>query len=67
MRAMLLPYRPVMAGDRTFIDEAGVRWVVDYKTTNRPDEMPLDAFLADQAEKYQKQLHIYATLFNHLS
>ena len=52
--------------DRTFVDGSGVRWVVDYKTSNRPDEMPLETFLTDEVDKYHKQLQLYATLLKAL-
>lgn len=45
--------------DRTFIDDTGVRWIIDYKTTtfSRQD---LDHFLAKEQEKYLEKMHKYA-------
>ena len=51
--------------DRTFVDESGTRWIVDYKTSvNDNDNM--DAFIQKQTEKYQPQLQRYGELFNQL-
>lgn len=48
--------------DRTFIDENGMRWIIDYKTAE-PQEVSLDAFLQHQQERYRKQLENYAKAF----
>ncbi|WEJ62067.1 UvrD-helicase domain-containing protein [Thiomicrorhabdus lithotrophica] len=48
--------------DRTFIDDEGVRWIVDYKTSVNDDEK-VDTFIAYQTEKYQSQLERYGQLF----
>jgi ATP-dependent helicase/nuclease subunit A len=51
--------------DRIFVDEAGTRWVVDFKTS--PHEGgDLDAFLALQARRYAPQLARYADLAREL-
>jgi ATP-dependent exoDNAse (exonuclease V) beta subunit len=47
--------------DRTFV-EAGVRWIIDYKTTGITDNASFDMFVS-AAEVYRKQLEDYATLF----
>ena len=47
--------------DRTFVDEDGVRWIIDYKTgTHRGGSM--DEFLDREQERYQDQLEAYAVL-----
>ena len=51
--------------DRTFIDDNGVRWIVDYKTSVS-DDNNIDSFIAKQVEKYQPQLQRYGLLFNQL-
>lgn len=51
--------------DRTFVDEAGVRWVVDYKT-GRHDGTGLDAFLDNEVERYRARLERYACYFRAL-
>jgi ATP-dependent exoDNAse (exonuclease V) beta subunit len=47
--------------DRTFID-SGVRWIVDYKTTELSATASIDD-LHSAAESHRKQLDSYATLF----
>lgn len=48
--------------DRTFIDEQGVRWIVDYKTSTHQGA-GRDDFLIEQKQHYQEQLENYASLF----
>jgi len=47
--------------DRTFVDD-GVRWIIDYKTTELPADASTEA-LQLAAEAYRKQLEGYAALF----
>lgn len=47
--------------DRTFIDAAGTRWIVDYKTS-RHEGAGLEAFLDSEQERYRPQLERYAAL-----
>jgi ATP-dependent exoDNAse (exonuclease V) beta subunit len=47
--------------DRTFIDEAGTRWVVDFKTS-RHEGSDLEAFLDAEVERYRSQLERNVTL-----
>jgi ATP-dependent exoDNAse (exonuclease V) beta subunit len=47
--------------DRSFIDDDGVRWVIDYKTSQHAGGS-LDAFLDREVERYRPQLHRYAQL-----
>ncbi|MBM3350851.1 MAG: DNA helicase [Betaproteobacteria bacterium] len=49
--------------DRTFV-ENHIRWVIDYKTTDLPENMS-DAALQLAAEGHRKQLAAYAALFTH--
>ncbi|MFT5450776.1 MAG: ATP-dependent helicase/nuclease subunit A [Enterobacterales bacterium] len=51
--------------DRSFIDEKGVRWIVDYKTSSHLGS-GRDDFLMDQKQQYLEQLENYASLFNQL-
>jgi len=51
--------------DRTLIDEHGVRWIVDYKTSTHAGA-GLKAFLDSEQERYRGQLERYATLVRHL-
>ena len=56
--------------DRTFVDNAGVRWIVDYKTSiyeGRVDnDKALELFIQQQIEYYQPQLERYGRLFAEL-
>ena len=45
--------------DRTFIDDDGARWIIDYKTST-PTEKTTQDFLNQEAEKYSGQLSEYA-------
>ncbi|NGP54663.1 UvrD-helicase domain-containing protein [Thioalkalivibrio sp. XN8] len=47
--------------DRSFIDEAGVLWIVDYKA-GRHEGGNLEAFLDREQERYRAQLERYARL-----
>jgi len=47
--------------DRSFIDENGVRWIIDYKTSQHSGG-GLDEFLEREVERYRPQLHRYAML-----
>lgn len=47
--------------DRSFVDNDGVRWIVDYKT-GRHEGAERAAFLAREAERYRPQLRRYVRL-----
>lgn len=47
--------------DRTFVDDDGVRWIVDYKTAFH-EGAGLEEFLGGQVESYRAQLERYARL-----
>lgn len=47
--------------DRTFIDNEGTRWIVDYKNS-RHEGPDLDAFLDQERQRYTGQMVRYATL-----
>ncbi len=51
--------------DRTFIDEDGVRWIIDYKTS-RHEGGDREEFLDRERERYGGQLARYARLFQDL-
>ncbi len=51
--------------DRTFIDEEGVRWIIDYKTS-RHEGADREEFLDRERERYSGQLAHYARLFQDL-
>lgn len=48
--------------DRTFVDELGIRWIVDFKTS--PLRGDADKFADAQVEKYREQLVRYARVLN---
>ncbi|HEY6280908.1 MAG TPA: UvrD-helicase domain-containing protein [Burkholderiales bacterium] len=54
-----------VAIDRTFVDENGVRWIVDYKTGTH-EGGDLEEFLDREKERYRKQLEQYAALMKML-
>jgi len=47
--------------DRSFVDDLGVRWIVDYKTS-RHEGTGLEEFLDREQQRYRPQLERYATL-----
>lgn len=47
--------------DRTFIDDNGVRWIVDFKTSSH-EGGSLDGFLDEQQRRYRDQLEHYGRL-----
>lgn len=51
--------------DRTFVDEEGTRWVVDYKTGSH-EGGDVETFLDNEVERYRPQLERYAALLSRL-
>ncbi|MBF0160689.1 MAG: UvrD-helicase domain-containing protein [Magnetococcales bacterium] len=52
--------------DRTFVDQEGVRWIVDFKTSlHQGGDLP--AFLDNEQIRYREQMHRYATLMQRLT
>jgi ATP-dependent exoDNAse (exonuclease V) beta subunit len=51
--------------DRTFVDDAGIRWIIDYKTGSH-EGGSLEAFLNNEQARYRPQLENYARLMSHL-
>jgi ATP-dependent helicase/nuclease subunit A len=47
--------------DRSFIDSAGTRWVIDFKTS-RHEGGGLEAFLEQEMDRYRPQLETYVAL-----
>ena len=47
--------------DRTFVDEGGVRWIIDYKTGSH-EGGDLETFLDSEKKRYQDRLERYARL-----
>jgi len=51
--------------DRSFIDEQGIRWIVDYKTASH-EGGGLDVFLTDEGKRHAPQLQRYAAILKML-
>lgn len=60
-------YRLTLAGsdhcdnliiDRTFVDNEGTRWIIDYKTGDNQEDS-LDVFMRKQKDKYAEQMEKY--------
>jgi ATP-dependent helicase/nuclease subunit A len=51
--------------DRTFVDEDGIRWIVDYKTSSH-EGAGTGAFLDNERERYRSQLELYRRIFSAL-
>jgi len=51
--------------DRTFIDENGTRWIIDYKSGYH-EGGDLEGFLAEEAGRYESQLGLYRRLFEQM-
>ena len=47
--------------DRTFVDETGVRWIIDYKTSDH-EGGDLENFFEAEKERHREQLERYARL-----
>lgn len=51
--------------DRTFVDQQGVRWIIDYKTGGH-EGTDTDTFLDNEQTRYHPQLQRYALLMSKL-
>ncbi len=51
--------------DRTFVDQDGTRWIIDYKS-GYADPESIEDFLEREAEHYRDQLNSYRQLFEQL-
>lgn len=49
--------------DRTFIDRNGIRWIIDYKSSQPSSNQSAESFLAEQVTLYSDQLNRYRNLF----
>jgi ATP-dependent exoDNAse (exonuclease V) beta subunit len=50
--------------DRSFIDKKEVRWVIDYKTSIKPEDQSEDLFIENLKTAHSQQLQRYAKLFS---
>lgn len=48
--------------DRTFVDDADVRWIIDYKTTTMNEDKPLDEVRRECVRIHRDQLSRYASV-----
>ncbi|MYI76392.1 MAG: AAA family ATPase [Gammaproteobacteria bacterium] len=48
--------------DRTFIDDADVRWIIDFKTTTIGEDVSHETLLRDSENRHGKQLSRYASV-----
>ncbi len=55
-----------VAIDRTFIDDDGVRWIIDFKTGSH-EGANIEAFLDSEQQRYHAQLETYKQLVGALS
>ncbi len=51
--------------DRTFVDEEGIRWIIDYKASTHKGGS-LDEFLDREQERYREQLERYANVMTRM-
>ena len=51
--------------DRTFVDEEGVRWIIDFKTGDHRGGQ-VEAFLDQEQERYRDQLDRYADIIRRI-
>jgi ATP-dependent exoDNAse (exonuclease V) beta subunit len=51
--------------DRTFVDDQGTRWIIDYKTA-RHEGSGLDAFLDSEQARHKQQLDNYARVLKQM-
>ncbi|NKB76026.1 MAG: AAA family ATPase [Gammaproteobacteria bacterium] len=51
--------------DRTFIDDEGTRWIIDFKSS-RHEESDIDDFIVQEKIRYQSQLNHYAKVLTQL-
>jgi ATP-dependent exoDNAse (exonuclease V) beta subunit len=51
--------------DRTFVDDAGFRWIVDYKTGDHGGGQ-VESFLDQEQKRYAEQLNRYARILRNI-
>ena len=52
--------------DRTFVDEDGTRWIIDYKTSSH-EGGNLEGFLDEEQSRYEAQMNEYAQMLGDLN
>jgi ATP-dependent exoDNAse (exonuclease V) beta subunit len=53
--------------DRTFFDNEGTRWIIDYKTTEPAEGETVEEFLERERDHYRPQLEVYKQLLQQWS
>ena len=51
--------------DRSFIDDNGVRWIIDFKSS-RHEDSDVDQFVTHEKQRYQAQLNKYANVLSQM-
>jgi len=51
--------------DRTFVDEDGTRWIIDYKTSTH-EGGNLEGFLDEEQKRYESQMNEYAQMLGNM-
>ena len=49
--------------DRSFVDESGVRWIVDYKLSSPRKDEDIDEFEARQIHMYEEKMRHYRDIY----
>jgi len=49
--------------DRSFVDESGVRWIIDYKLSNPRKDEDIDEFEARQIHMYEEKMRHYRDIY----
>ncbi len=52
--------------DRTFVDDTGCRWIVDYKTARPGDSQDETGFIRSQLDRHAGQVALYARVLSQL-
>lgn len=52
--------------DRSFIDQDGVRWIVDFKSSRHDNREDLQAFLEQERQRYRPTMDTYAAIVRDL-
>ncbi len=50
--------------DRTFVDDTGTRWIIDYKSSLKPEDMDADSFVKQHVQWHTPQLRKYSALLS---
>ena len=48
--------------DRSFVDDSGIRWIIDFKSSRHEQKRDLEKFISTEIQRYQKVMDRYAFL-----